>query len=123
MDACGVRHGAVRTVSAVDRGDDRVTTRTARAKAKRGAAFLDAKLGRGWRRKIRRRDLAMQVGSYERGECGCILAQLYGDYFDGARHLGIAWGDDVRSLGFESSGDTTYGDLTEAWLEVLREKA
>ena len=99
-----------------------MTTRTALTKAKRGAAFLDAKLGRGWRRKIRRRDLDMQRYTYFKGECGCILAQLHGDYGTGADTLGISDAECV-TLGLEQGPGASYGELTEAWLEVLREKA
>ena len=102
-----------------------MTTRSALVKARRGAAFLDAKLGRGWRRKIRRRDLNMAVGiSREKGECGCILAQLYTYYDDGAIEMEIdADFEAQEDLGFVQSDDASYDQLTEAWLEVLREKA
>lgn len=102
-----------------------MTTRTALTKAKRGAAFLDAKLGRGWRRKIRRTDLNMASYRYAgKGDCGCILSQLYSRYSDGIAALGIEFNDDrQRSLGFEASDGADYADLTEAWLEVLRGKA
>ena len=100
-----------------------MTTRTALTKARRGAAFLDAKLGRGWRRKIRRRDLDMQQGIYEgRGECGCILAQLYTNYEVGAEDLGITYALAER-MGFLQDEKANWTSLTEAWLEVLREKA
>lgn len=96
-------------------------TRTALNKARRGAAFLDGRLGRGWRRKIRRRDLDMASYSYERrGDCGCILAQIYGDYVGGVRTLGIT-PYNQRRLGLESDNFVDYDDLTEAWREVLRE--
>jgi len=95
------------------------TTRTALAKAKRGAAFLDEQLRRGWRRKIRRRELDMGSGIYSRGECGCVLAQLYDDYTVGLEELGINAVEEKR-LGFNSSCRARYSELTEAWLEVLR---
>ena len=101
-----------------------MTTRTAITKAKRGAAFLDAKLGRGWRRKIRRRDLDMRQGLYRwQGDCGCIIAQLYGSYTDGRLDLGVRGRERAASLGFDRSPRVGYAELTEAWLEVLREKA
>ena len=98
-------------------------TRTALTKAKRGAAFLDAKLGRGWRRKVRRRDLNMESGLYAyKGDCGCILAQLYHTYDEGAAALGID-NDRAERLGFLDLEAESYPELTEAWREVLRGKA
>lgn len=100
-----------------------MTTRTALTKARRGAAFLDEKLGRGWRRKIRRRDLDMASFYYSgKGTCGCIVSQLYTAYCDGVDALGIDIAQQ-RRLGFEVDDREEYEDLTEAWLEVLRGKA
>lgn len=100
-------------------------------RARRGAAWLDAKLP-GWRRKIRRRKLDMEMGYMEPGDCGCVLAQLdfkrgkplpgghsdpVGSYSRLAEEL------DLRSpvkLGFIAGFGYTYDDLTEAWREVLR---
>lgn len=82
-------------------------TRTDLSRARRGAAWLDKKIGRGWRRKIRRRELAME--SCQR----CVLGQLYGDYGDGLEALG-GEAADVK-LGMDGTTPT------EAWLEVLRE--
>jgi hypothetical protein len=105
-----------------------VTKRTALARAKRGAAYLDEKLGRGWRRKIATTRLDMERGRCTRsarGSCGCILAQLapesdYGErtYASGAESVGInPWGDEARRLGFFT--DDSYKPLTDAWREVL----
>jgi hypothetical protein len=97
-------------------------------RARRGAEFLDGKLGRGWRRKIRRRDLAMEEGLYGgRGTCGCILAQLGGDYSSMLEEVGLASDARIEALGFDELGvdgdhDDSYDQLTEAWLTVLREK-
>jgi hypothetical protein len=101
-------------------------------RARRGAAWLDEKLGRGWRRKIRRRSLRMEQGYMHRGECGCILAQLdlarggnasgNGDFARLAEDLGMTA---LVSHGFVAHGSadglTRYDELTEAWREVLRD--
>ncbi len=88
--------------------------------AHRGALFLDKKLGRGWRRKIRRRDLDLAASSYEGpGTCGCVLAQIYGDYDEGLAALGIDEGWKDMELGFDSITDS-YDELTEAWKRELR---
>lgn len=97
---------------------ERISTRV-----KRGARFLDKQMGRGWRRKIRRRDLNLGSPRYRGpGSCGGILAQLSagGDYESGLRELGIKNkpGADMR-YGFDTE-DEDYGDLTEAWLTELR---
>jgi hypothetical protein len=101
-------------------------------RARRGAAWLDEKLGRGWRRKIRRKRLRMETGYMHRGECGCILAQLdlarsgdgTGDFTRLAEDLGMTA---LVSHGFVAHGAadglTRYDELTEAWREVLREDA
>lgn len=101
-------------------------TKKALTRARRGAAFLDGKLGRGWRRKIRRRKLDMAETDYRTG-CGCILAQLApdGSYTTGLKSVGLedkyARHARQRQLGFDNDGgDTDYDDLTDAWLEVLR---
>lgn len=90
-------------------------------KARYGARTLDQLLGRGWRRKIRRRKLNMSVPMRRPDGCGCIIAQLVpGKSFqDGARELGIVAGavvwNRLDELGF--AGDVS----TETWLRVLRE--
>ena len=82
-------------------------------KAKRGAAFLDEKLGRGWRRKIRRRELNID------SPCNCIIGQLYDhNFLKGLVELGIRSDRTLMRLGFGGEAG-----LTEAWLEVLRGKA
>jgi len=92
-----------------------VSARDALRAAKRGAKFLDEQLGRGWRRKIRRRQLDLAE------PCNCVLGQLYGDYSDGAYELGLVYSEEVR-LGFDSE-EEEYEALTAAWLEVLRGRA
>lgn len=97
---------------------ERVSTRV-----KRGARLLDKKLGPGWRRKIRRRDLNLAASTYEgRGSCGCILAQLApdGSYNTGLEILGISYFQrEDRRYGFERE-DEDYTELTAEWLKELR---
>lgn len=106
------------------------------ARARRGAAFLDKKMGsKSWRRKIKRSRLDMQAGGFrpwQTGSCGCILAQLdprspddsfmddHG-YFAMRHRLGIN-GARVVTLGFDV-GDRGphYEDLDAAWKQVIRE--
>lgn len=107
-----------------------MTKRTALARARRGAKFLDKKLP-GWRKQIRVTRLDLSKGLYDparRGSCGCILAQIdatrthTGNYTGGAKKIGIEpWGDDAVRLGFRDGDD--YATLTEAWREILREES
>ena len=103
-------------------------------RARRGAAWLDKKLGPGWRRKIKRRKLDMSGGGFSSGGCGCIMAQLdkaygrraRGTYGDGVRNLlGISpWGRRIVALGLDvplPRNDYDYDELTQAWRQVLRE--
>jgi hypothetical protein len=104
-------------------------------RARRGAAWLDRHLGRGWRRRILRRRLDMRAGYYRpniKGDCGCILAQLDvsyssggdepGCYLRGLEMVGLHHPSLTPArLGFEVVSDSSYEDLTDAWLEVLRE--
>lgn len=101
------------------------------ARARRGAAWLDKKLGPGWRRKIRCSRLQMSRGwmGHSYGECGCILAQLdaashddgSGFYSRAAEKLGIVGERTPVTLGFVVASDSIYAELTEAWRVVLRE--
>ncbi len=93
-------------------------------RAMRGAKFLDKKR-RGWWRKIRLSDLDMRSGRYtEKGDCGCVLAQLYGGYFIGVAALDLQ--DDMyikqRDLGLDAdfAAGSTYEDLDEAWRDEIR---
>jgi hypothetical protein len=95
-------------------------------RARRGAKFLDKKLGTGWRKKIKRRKLDMALGTIDRNGCGCIVAQLFpgSGYVEGLDKLGInPWAERDEKLGFDTSASESYDELAEAWLQVLREKA
>ena len=112
-------------------------------RARRGAAYLDRKLGRAWRRRIRRSRLNMGNSCFRvdagptafLGRCGCIFAQLdasqphkegVGYYAEGVEELATfdATGSTACRLGFLTSGQKdapTYAELTEAWKTVLRD--
>jgi len=95
-----------------------ITKATARRRAHKGAMFLDETLGRGWRRKIRRRKLDQSQALMNTG-CGCVLAQLYGSYGRGTQEVGIQGAKQVQ-FGFLTYEPGAYPKLTEAWLEELR---
>lgn len=93
-------------------------------RARRGAAYLDKRLGRGWRRQIRRRRLNMGMGAPGPNGCGCILTQLYGSYERGGDELDLNLDSGAPGrLGFYTAKYDDYEPLTEAWLTVLREKS
>lgn len=90
-----------------------------------GARFLDREV-RGWRRRIRCRELNMATGTHHYGVCGCVLAQLSPDaqYETEAKLLGLdPHGDDAIRYGFFAGADddAEYDALTVAWRTILRE--
>lgn len=102
-----------------------MTHEEALEKARKGAAFLDEKLGRSWIYKIKRRKLIMEVGSMHDSlnpGCGCILAQLNPrtNWLDGARQLGLTM-EDAIELGFVTNVHMGFHELTKAWKQVIRE--
>lgn len=103
-----------------------MTHEEALEKARKGAAFLDEKLGRSWIYKIKRTKLNMEIGtmdSFMNPGCGCILAQLNPrtNWLYGARELGLTM-EDAIELGFVTD-ELRYGfhELTKAWKQVIRE--
>ena len=74
----------------------------------RGVALLDEKVP-DWRERINPDRLSMVSCN------SCILGQLFGNYFEGARMLGI-YGSDY---GFNVSGEDTYLRLRQLWKEQL----
>lgn len=77
-----------------------------------GMQVLDAKVP-GWECKI-------DPDVLELNSCQlCVLGQVYGDYLDGKRQLGI---EDGTPYGFSlnSSKTNEYRFLTRAWLRLLR---
>lgn len=117
---------------------------SALSRARRGARYLDGKLGKGWRRRIRRRRLDMGAPVYlgETG-CGCVLAQIDaalrtpkgklelvrcgldeggGWYSSGAGRVGLdPYSERAEALGFLAREDEDYGPLNAAWRKVLAE--
>lgn len=107
-----------------------MTKRTALARARRGAALLDAKY-KNWRKKIDLDHLNMARGTYDGREnsCGCILAQVdlayrprasFGSWSRAAERLGLYDGSRSQHIhGFLADEDDDYELLDEAWKTVL----
>jgi hypothetical protein len=81
------------------------------ANVKRGEAFLDEHVP-GWRDAVEPYGLDLANG------CQCVLGQVFGDYDDGLRLLGLTQRDAQR-LGFFTWGRQTFGKLTDAWRRVI----
>ncbi|HYF29002.1 MAG TPA: hypothetical protein VEA36_01390 [Candidatus Paceibacterota bacterium] len=81
---------------------------TAQERVAAGAALLDAQAP-GWRDRIDVDRLSIQ-------SCGrCMLAQLYGNYARGVKHLGLdANGTTVRN-GFNAGPGVSFSELDRAW--------
>ena len=93
------------------------------ARVANGVALLNEKVP-GWRDRI---DLqTFDINSFQK----CVLAQLYGSYFDGVAALGLERGNPEKDPGnyaFDHSLQTPFeelyveGDaLQEGWLQVLK---
>lgn len=98
------------------------------ARARRGAAFLDKKMGKQWRRRIKRTKLNLDAGRFPSKRvhpgCGCVIAQLdeEGSYSHGAEALGFrAYSPQATKLGFLSGEGVPNSVLTDAWKQVIRE--
>ena len=54
----------------------------------------------------------------------CVLGQLYGDYYDGMRSLGL-WDNESMGngygYGFYPEDDVSYDELNVAWRELIEE--
>jgi hypothetical protein len=87
-----------------------------------GMRLLDENGPENWREKVNIEKLDMGEPELQ-GGCGCILAQLYGDYVTGRQALGIRRGGGTP-YGFDCSYDDekglVYGPLTEEWKEALK---
>jgi hypothetical protein len=92
------------------------------AEVQRGIALLDQKVP-GWRKRIDLDRLDMIMGLPDSTGCGCILTQVFGNYWRGLRLLdfdGLDGGDD--DYGFDVAGrdaNESYHDLTAAWRRAL----
>lgn len=103
-----------------------VTLADARARAARGAAFLDG-TDPGWHARVRPRDLALADGQ------ACVLGQLHGDFRLGLFRARVFDGSSARiafvspvDLGFharqglgEAAEALDYAHLTRAWREEI----
>jgi hypothetical protein len=89
---------------------------------RQGIELLDKAGPPDWRERINLDTLHMQE---PHGPCGCILAQVYGDFYNGVEELRTA--DSVTSHGFDVRLTDVdrgrlgehYDDLREAWKEAL----
>ncbi len=109
-----------------------MTRRTALARARRGAEFLDTKY-KGWRKVIDVETLDLGE-SFSAGSGGCVLSQLdyryghvdaygYGSYEHRAYKLGLQpWGGKLGRFGFTARGEDDYSTLTKAWKDLLTGK-
>ena len=52
-------------------------------------------------------------------ECGCVLVQVFGDYFDGIEQLEIS-GTDSEALGFNLGFNHSFKTLTAWWKRLFR---
>lgn len=84
---------------------------SATTKVNRGAAILDEKRP-GWPNEIILKELSIQDGTR------CVLGQIYGSYFRGARELDI---NAYTGLGFYDE-HARYGDLDKAWAKLISER-
>ena len=76
------------------------------AEVRRGAALLD-KMQPGWAKQIN--TTTLEMGS----SCDCILGQLYGDYIDGAKAIGLCSIYQRIHYGFSTCGK--WSDLDRLW--------
>lgn len=89
------------------------------ARAARGARLLDEK-ETGWREMVNLDDLNL-VSPY-----GCILGQVFGNYFGGLRALNVSV-DEAPRFGFNADSDlesswqeyADYVSLQDEWLKLL----
>jgi hypothetical protein len=95
-------------------------TDTAKKVVAVGGAFLDTMRDDDWRSEIDTHNLSLASTTR------CIVGQLYGEYDDGLRALGIN-NVKARGYGFESgyTDDTSVGSyaLNDAWKEYLAQPA
>lgn len=89
------------------------------ARVKKGAEQLDSVYGTGWRDKIDTATLNLSSSTK------CTLGQVYGDYHEGLRKLGLSsYNTDAQDYGFTTldSGDPSNSKIAAAWLRLLSYK-
>lgn len=87
------------------------------ARVQNGIAKLNAVYGKNWADKIDVTKLDLSDSKT------CVLGQVYGEYMDGLRNLGLSvYGMDAQVYGFASidSGDPSNKKIQAAWLRVLK---
>lgn len=77
-----------------------------------GKNFLDSRLGRGWRSRIRWSAINMSSSR-------CILGQLYGSFWEGRRALGLKT-EEAIALGFDAQDYEDYPRLAKIWRRTQR---
>lgn len=93
-----------------------------REAARRGAKFMDGKRP-GWARRVKITKLRMRQGVLVDG-CGCVLAQEFGGFCEGARQLRTE--SKLALRGFIAGGRTfsrnehLYRELDVAWADEIR---
>lgn len=101
--------------------------RKIKARVRRGAKLMD-KLFPNWHRKTKITKLDMSTGVLVDG-CGCVIAQTYGNYIDGVKHMldegGLdrseTWIDFTVNHGFTCDKSTEeFPILDEAWQDEIR---
>ena len=86
------------------------------AEVARGIALLDQKIP-GWRQHVDVDRLDMEMAERRENACGCILAQLYGEYIAGLEAIGL---DDEEDSPYGFDADAAdYPALTAAWKRAL----
>lgn len=99
-----------------------LTLEEARGRVARGAGLLDT-VAPGWAQ-------AIDLGMLRLDSCGsCILGQLFGDYIEAYRRIGVLrdkggahYGFDVTIEEFRGLRRIHYGTMTQAWLEAIADR-
>jgi hypothetical protein len=81
------------------------------ARVENGMQLLD-RVYPGWEKKVNLETLDIMSCRH------CILGQLYGDYDDGVRWVGISK-HSAHEFGFVEQGEIWFNDLTSMWAEKI----
>ena len=89
----------------------------------RGARLLD-RVRPGWFRRVKITKLDMAQGERQPDGCGCILAQVYGNFVEASQMLGLdlrTYSDSSHGFNY-GDGDDSFDDLGEAWKDEIRKR-